>query len=404
MKYVYYLKIASNNIKKKTIYIKLFFSYFIISFFLLVFLLNCFVIKDSKDNLLKLQSQNNKAQLIEENYSKLEYFDEEYVKETYVSTSITSGFSISKINIGEKEIIKKMFILGEMVDYNKIFPHTLIENYEKKNGEKVIVGNMPKENNQILINETMALNLGFNVNELIGKKLSMSFERIIGNLVSVDYIKNVEIAGIVRDNFIDVSEENYIFISKDIDTSCFPNKKMYNVKSVIIYFVDYKDITLRINEINEKYGVNFVATNSDAIEMYEKFETYGDVLVKIFFVFVILIFTGFFSLTLFLGYMEFCSNRKQYQVMYNYGLSKRSVYAIVFLQHLITYLLALVFSIVISTTLVFVFVNQIDNLTNELVLLSLTNLFLAYFITLICGFLLISIIVSIIIKFENKSS
>lgn len=397
-----HFKIAFKNINKKPIYLKLMFSYFIISFFLLVFLLNCFIIEGSKSNILNQQSENNKAQMIVENYLKTEVFDEEYIKDTYISTSITSGFSITKINIDDKEINKRMTIIGEMIDYSKMFPQFLVDNYEKKNNESIIIGNIPKENNQILINESMVLNLGFDGKELIGKHIDLCFERKMGNLISEDFIRDAEIVGIIKDKFIDVYEQNYIIVSKDIEMKNFPNKELYNLKSIIIYFNDFKDIDLRINELNEKYGVSFVASNYEAIDMYEKLEKYGGTLIKIFLVFLAMIFAGFFSLTLSLSYMEYAESRKQYQVLFNYGLSRKSITGIVFLQHLIAYLFSYILSILSSSTIVLIVINKIDSYSNGVLILNFSYLIISCLISLFFGVVLISIIVYVIVKIGER--
>ena len=364
--------------------------------------MNCFIIEGSKSNILNQQSENNKAQMIVENYLKTEVFDEEYIKDTYISTSITSGFSITKINIDDKEINKRMTIIGEMIDYSKMFPQFLVDNYEKKNNESIIIGNIPKENNQILINESMVLNLGFDGKELIGKHIELCFERKMGNLISEDFIRDAEIVGIIKDKFIDVYEQNYIIVSKDIEMKNFPNKELYNLKSIIIYFNDFKDIDLRINELNEKYGVSFVASNYEAIDMYEKLEKYGGTLIKIFLVFLAMIFAGFFSLTLSLSYMEYAESRKQYQVLFNYGLSRKSITGIVFLQHLIAYLFSYILSILSSSTIVLIVINKIDSYSNGVLILNFSYLIISCLISLFFGVVLISIIVYVIVKIGER--
>ena len=150
--------------------------------------------------------------------------------------------------------------------------------------------------------------------------------------------------------------------------------------------------------------MKFVVDNIDAIELYEKFEKYGSMIIKAFIIFTVLILTSFFIYALSLGYMEYCDNKKQYQILYCYGLSGKSIKIIVFLQHFIVYFLSFIISAICSTIAILLIVNKLKNISSEILKYEIIDFMLIYLVSFILGMVIVALIILFITKIEKRKN
>lgn len=387
--------IANKNIKKKPVYIRIAVAYFLLSFFLVSFILLSVLVSNKQEVILKGKKKDNCARTL---YSlTIPEIVENYVSETWISREISSGANITRTTINGNDCYSNFYLNVYQSDYSNAVPKSLDLN--------IVAGKLPSDDKEILLSNLCLRYLSLNEEDVVGKTISFSYGVIFGNLVNEYFIKNVTVSGVFTEKNKDYAENNIgsVFISKNISDEYFCNAQIFEDfnYSFYVFYKDFSGIKTKTNNLNKKYNLNLEIQNYEMLFLFSNLEKYGNIFLKIFFIFMVVITIGVLIYALTLGYIDFATNYKQYMVLCDLGLEKKNIKSIILSQHLLIYFVAYLLSLLMAILLIVILSMVLKNTFELSIKLRIIHLaiiiFVPFFINLIIV-MLISFLITIFRK------